>query len=75
MALSTWHINKKRISKLQYVGILELTGLESFDICESCLCGKMTKAPFTGIGGMVADVVRLIHTDVCGPFRTLRNDS
>jgi hypothetical protein len=62
------HINKKRMTKLQTNGILESTGSESFDICESCLSGKMTKAPFTGIGGRAADLLGLIHTDVYGPF-------
>ncbi|KAD4179844.1 hypothetical protein E3N88_28435 [Mikania micrantha] len=65
------HINKKRMSKLQTDGILKPTGSESFDICESCLCGKMTKAPFTGIGGRASDLLGLIHTDVCGPFRIM----
>ena len=62
------HINKKRMSKLQTNGILDFAGPESFDICESCLSGKMTKAPFTGIGGREADLLGLIHTDECGPF-------
>ncbi|KAD4385131.1 hypothetical protein E3N88_25299 [Mikania micrantha] len=65
------HINKKRMSKLQTDGILKPTGSESFDICESCLCGKMTKAPFTGIGGRASDLLGLIHTDVCGLFRIM----
>ncbi|KAD3336791.1 hypothetical protein E3N88_32310 [Mikania micrantha] len=58
------HINKKRMSKLQTDGILKPTGSESFDICESCLWGKMTKAPFTGIGGDASDLLGLIHTDI-----------
>ena len=31
----------------------------------------MTKTPFTGIGARAADLLGLIHTDVCGPFRTM----
>ena len=69
------HINKRRIAKLQSDGILESTGSESFDVCESCLCGKMTKAPFTGIDERAFDLLRLIHTDVCGPFRTMTRNS
>ncbi|KAI3821376.1 hypothetical protein L1987_08943 [Smallanthus sonchifolius] len=65
------HVNKKHMSKLQAYGILVPTGSESFDICESCLCGKMTKAPFTGTGGRATDLLGLIHTDECGPFRTM----
>lgn len=60
------HINKNRIAKLQANGILESTGSESFDVCESCLSRKMTKAPFTGQGERAKDLLGLIHTDVCG---------
>nr|KAJ0207057.1 hypothetical protein LSAT_V11C500231740 [Lactuca sativa] len=47
-----WHcrlrnISKNHIANLQKDGILESTGSESFDVSESCLCGKMTKATFT----------------------------
>lgn len=31
----------------------------------------MTKAPFTGTSERAKDLLGLIHTDVCGPFRTL----
>ncbi|GJR82586.1 retrotransposon protein, putative, ty1-copia subclass [Tanacetum coccineum] len=40
------HINKKRIKQLQQDGLLKSTDDESFDQCESCLSGKMTKKPF-----------------------------
>ncbi|GJW95263.1 retrotransposon protein, putative, ty1-copia subclass [Tanacetum coccineum] len=40
------HINKKRIKQLQQDGLLKSTDDESFDKCESCLSGKMTKKPF-----------------------------
>ena len=40
------HINEKRISKLHQDGFLNSFDFESFDICESCLLGKMIKAPF-----------------------------
>ncbi|KAL6550440.1 hypothetical protein OROMI_020928 [Orobanche minor] len=42
------HINKKRIAQLQKDGVLESFDLKSDDVCESCLLGKMTKAPFNG---------------------------
>ncbi|KAI3808087.1 hypothetical protein L1987_24029 [Smallanthus sonchifolius] len=63
-ASTSGQINKKRISKLQSVGILESTGSESFDICESCLNGKITRAPFTGTSERTSDLLGLIHTDV-----------
>ena len=42
------HINEKRISKLHRDGLLDSFDFESYESCESCLMGKMTKAPFTG---------------------------
>ncbi|KAI3793170.1 hypothetical protein L1987_35785 [Smallanthus sonchifolius] len=48
------------------------SGLEdSFDNCESCLAGKLTKDPFTHVGERSKDLLGLIHTDVCGPFITI----
>ena len=43
---------------------------ESFDTCESCLLGKMTKTPFTGKGERSTELLSLTHTDVCGPMST-----
>ncbi|KAK1424219.1 hypothetical protein QVD17_19540 [Tagetes erecta] len=65
------HISKARLKRLQSDGILESTGPDSFDDCESCLAGKLTKHPFTHIGERANDLLALIHTDVCGPFRTM----
>ena len=64
------HINKKRIAKLQSDGILESFDLKLDEECESCLLGKMTKAPFKGKIERAKDLLDLIHTDVCGPFRS-----
>ncbi len=62
------HISKNRISRLHKDGLLESFDLESYDVCEPCLLGKMTKAPFTGKGetGLVIFWAS-VHTDVCGP--------
>ncbi|KAI3776255.1 hypothetical protein L1987_46029 [Smallanthus sonchifolius] len=65
------HINKNRMKKLQTTRILNSTGQESFDDCESCLIGKLTKAPFTCIDQRAKDLLGLVHTDVYGPFRTM----
>ena len=43
------HANEKRISQLHRDGLLDLFDFKSFDTCESCLLGKMTK-PFTHKG-------------------------
>ena len=37
------HIGVKRMKKLHKDGFLESLGYESFDACEPCLLGKMTK--------------------------------
>ncbi|KAK9008737.1 hypothetical protein V6N11_075620 [Hibiscus sabdariffa] len=42
----------------------------AFDVCESCLLGKMTKAPFNGKGERASDLLGLIHSDLCGPMNT-----
>jgi hypothetical protein len=41
------HINEKCKERLHKDGLLNSFDFESFDTCESCLLGKMTKAPFT----------------------------
>ncbi|GJT97985.1 retrotransposon protein, putative, ty1-copia subclass [Tanacetum coccineum] len=65
------HINKKRIEKLQHDGLLKSTDDESFDKCVSCLSGKMARKPFPHQVERAKDLLGLIHTDVCGPFRTV----
>ncbi|WZZ65001.1 hypothetical protein YC2023_076371 [Brassica napus] len=62
------HINEKRIQKLHSDGLLSSFDYESYEKCESCLLGKMAKAPFTGHGERAKDLLELIHTDVCGPM-------
>ena len=62
------HINEKRISKLHQVGLLNSFDFESYDTCESCLLGKMTKDLFTGHSERANELFNLIHTDVCGPL-------
>ncbi|GJR03786.1 retrotransposon protein, putative, ty1-copia subclass [Tanacetum coccineum] len=64
------HINKKRITKLQHDELLELTDDESFDVCVSCISGKMARKPFTHTSERADDLLGIIHSDVCGPFRT-----
>ena len=62
------HIKEKRISKLHQDGLLHSFDFESYEVCESCLLGKMTKAPFTGHSERVDDLLGLIHNNVCGPI-------
>ena len=63
------HINKNRISQLQKSGLLKANDNKSFDICESCLCGKMTKSRFSRTSERASDLLGIIRIDVCGPFR------
>ncbi|KAI3778645.1 hypothetical protein L2E82_08027 [Cichorium intybus] len=64
------HISKKRIVQLQKDGVLESFDLRSDDVCESCLLGKMTKSPFKLSFERGEGLLDIIHTDVCGPFRS-----
>ena len=41
---------------------------ESFETCEPCLMGKMTRTPFSGSMERATDLLEIIHTDVCGPM-------
>ncbi|KAK8590161.1 hypothetical protein V6N12_024544 [Hibiscus sabdariffa] len=64
------HISERRISKLHKDGLLDPFVFEQLDVCESCLLGKMTKAPFSGKGERASDLLGLVHSDVCGPMNT-----
>ena len=62
------HIGVKRMKKLHKDGFLESLGYESFDACEPCLLGKMTKTPFSGTMERASDLLEIIHINVCGPM-------
>nr|GFA24786.1 retrotransposon protein, putative, Ty1-copia subclass [Tanacetum cinerariifolium] len=63
------HISKKRIEKLQKEGLLRSADDESFDQCVSCLSDKMTRKLFSHRPERATDLLRIIHTDVCGLLR------
>ena len=63
------------IAQLQKDGVLKSFDLKSDDTCESCLLGRMTKSPFTGSCERGEGLLDLIHTDVCGPFRSPTRDA
>ena len=63
------HIGEKRINKLHKEGYRDNYDYESYETCESCLKGKMTKSPFIGSGERAYELLGLIHTDVCGPMK------
>ena len=56
--------------KLHGNGLLDLSALEAFETCESCLLGKMTKMPFAKICERAFGLLELVHSDVCGPIST-----
>ena len=60
------HINEKRMKKLQQTNLLDSFGDTAIGTCESCLTGKMTKSPFKKKGEREKDLLKLIHSDVCG---------
>ena len=57
-------VGVKRMKKLHTDGFLESLDYESFDTCEPCLMGKMTKTPFSGTMEQANDLLEIIHTDV-----------
>nr|GEV73211.1 hypothetical protein [Tanacetum cinerariifolium] len=65
------HVSKKRIEKLQHDGLLNSTDLKAFDKCVSCMSGKMARKPYTHQVERANDLLGLIHTDVCGPFKIM----
>ncbi|GJZ70520.1 retrotransposon protein, putative, ty1-copia subclass [Tanacetum coccineum] len=62
------------MDKLQHDGILQPTHDESLEKCKSCISGKMTHKPFPYKVERAKDLLGLIHTDVCGPFRTVSRE-
>ena len=64
------HISENRMKRLHSDGLLTSFDFESYETCEACLLGKMTKTPFTGFPERAVDLLELIHTDVCGPMST-----
>ena len=62
------HISEKHMKKLHSDGLLTSFDFESYETCEACLLGKMTRTPFTGFPERASDLLELIHTDVCRPM-------
>ncbi|GJS67478.1 retrotransposon protein, putative, ty1-copia subclass [Tanacetum coccineum] len=65
------HISKKHNDKLQHDGLLNSTDLRSFEKCVPCMSGKMARKPYTHQVERAKDLLGLIHTDVCGPFKIM----
>ncbi|GJZ51127.1 retrotransposon protein, putative, ty1-copia subclass [Tanacetum coccineum] len=65
------HINKKRIEKLQHDVHLDSTDIKSIEKRVACMSGKMARKPYSHQVERAKDLFRLIHTDVCGPFKIM----
>ena len=68
------HIGVKRMKKLHADGLWESHDYESFDACEPCLMGKMTKTPFSGTMERATDLLEIIHSDVWSPMSVETHD-
>ncbi|GJY73221.1 retrotransposon protein, putative, ty1-copia subclass [Tanacetum coccineum] len=63
-----WHcrlgyINKKHIEKLQHDGLLDSTGIKSFEKYVACMSNKMARKPYSHQVERAKDLLGLIHTD------------
>jgi hypothetical protein len=58
---SLGHINEIRLTKLHKEGYFDPFDYESYDICESCLLGKITKTPFTWKSKRLKKLLGLIN--------------
>nr|GFA49840.1 zinc finger, CCHC-type [Tanacetum cinerariifolium] len=65
------HFSKKRIEKLQHDGFLNSTDLRAFKKYVSCMSRKMARKPYAYQVERDKDLLGLIHTDVCGPFKIM----
>nr|GEY01038.1 hypothetical protein [Tanacetum cinerariifolium] len=65
------HVNKKLIEKLQHDGLLDSTDIKSFEKCVACMSGKMARKPYSHQVERAKDLLGLIHTDVCSPFKIM----
>ncbi|GJS67139.1 retrotransposon protein, putative, ty1-copia subclass [Tanacetum coccineum] len=68
------HIKKKHMDMLQCDRLLQLTHDESHEKCKSCISRKMACKTFPHQVERAKDLLGLIHTDVCGPFRTVSRE-
>ena len=58
------------MQRLHKDGVLPSFDFESFNTCEACLMGEMTKTSFTGHPERAGELLEIIHSDVCGPMNT-----
>nr|GFA28954.1 retrotransposon protein, putative, Ty1-copia subclass [Tanacetum cinerariifolium] len=54
--------------------LLNSTDLRAFEKCVSCMFGKRERKPYTHQVERAKDLLRLIHTNVCGPFKIISRE-
>ena len=63
------HINKDKMLRMSRLGLIPQMNTIDFDICESCVKGKMTRKSFNKHWKSL-DLLEVVHSDICGPLRT-----
>jgi hypothetical protein len=63
------HINKDKLICMSKNRLLPQTIFEKFNICESCIKGKMTNKLFSK-HWKSSKLLEIIHSDICRPLRT-----
>ncbi|GKC13201.1 retrotransposon protein, putative, ty1-copia subclass [Tanacetum coccineum] len=71
VALSSWSHQQKRIEKLQHDDFSIQLTLGLFEKISSLYDGKMARKPLHKLSERAKDLLGLIHTDVCGPFKIM----
>nr|GEV93985.1 hypothetical protein [Tanacetum cinerariifolium] len=74
LALSSWTYKQEMHGHVQRDGLLQPTHDESREKCKSCIYGKMARKPFPHQMERAKGLLGLVHTDVCGPFRTMSRE-
>ena len=77
-SLTTWHLrlghlNLQDVKKLASKNMVEGMSVNSSNSvsvtdCEGCALGKQTRLPFPSSSSKTANVLDLVHSDVCGPM-------
>ena len=60
------HVHKGRIQKFLKDRYLDPFNCESYTTCKTCLRGKLTNSPFSGIGERGTKLLELIHSNGYG---------
>ena len=62
------HISKQRMERLIKDGILHNLDFSDFSTCIDCIKGKLTAKTRKERTRRSQQVLKLVHTDICGPF-------